>query len=358
MKNRLLDDIQAQGGNLVQVVEHLFGRERKQVEAAADALDPRKPTVFIGVASAEFVCMPAAVALGREGRNTSVMCAADALYSYLPALNQANVVINTRSGETIEIVKLGKALAEQGTPFIAITNEPDSSLAKMAKHVIWANTRKDDLVSINVVSGMMTATLALAAAMVGELGDKQAAFETLAAEMQGVVDRSFQSAGEIHELFDGIRPVYLLYRGPMAGAAYCGRLVLEEVSRSPAIAMEAAEFRLGLNEVVDEDFGAVVFLPGGKEGELNLGLGKDILRSGGRVLLVGGIQADVLDGKTGRKLVFPLPAIEDELRPVLAVVPVQLLAYERAKGKGLEPGEVRYISKVIRSEEGIPNQEN
>ena len=34
--------------------------------------------------------------------------------------------------------------------------------------MVWANTRKDELVSINVVTGMMLATLALSAAVVGE----------------------------------------------------------------------------------------------------------------------------------------------------------------------------------------------
>ncbi|MBE0698960.1 MAG: SIS domain-containing protein [Anaerolineaceae bacterium] len=358
MKNLLLADIEAQGDDLVRVVDHLYGAERGKIEAAARFLDNQRPTVFIGVASAEFVCMPAVVELGRKGRLASVLGAADALYSYLPALREANVVINTRSGETVEVVKLGKALVESKIPFVAVTNEPESTLAKMAKHVIWAKTRKDELVSINVVSGMMTATLVLAAAILGELETRKDEFAAMAAEMRGVVKQSRQRAGEMLDLFAGIRPIYLLYRAQMSGAAFCGRLVLEEVSRSPAIAMEAAEFRQGPNEVVDEEFGAVVFVPEGKQGELNLALGNDILRSGGRVMLVGNISKNALDGAGGRSLVFPIPEVSGALQSVLAVVPLQLLAFERATAKGLEPGQVRYISKVILSEEGIPNQAN
>ena len=61
--------------------------------------------------------------------------------------------------------------------------------------------------------------------------------------------------------------------------------------------------------------------------------------------------------KNGERMrVFPLPGFHDALRPVLEIVPVQALAYRLAEAQGYEPGDVRYISKVILSEEGIPKQ--
>jgi len=355
MQNRLWSDIQAQGANLVHVVEHLYTAEREQIESAADFLRNDRPLALIGVASAAYVCMPAEIYLGRHGRYAGVLSASDGLYSLLPALKNANVVINSRSGETAEIVKLGAALREEGIRFTAVTNEPGSRLAGMAEHVVWVNTRRDDLVSINVVTGMMTATLALAAAVMNELDRLRPDFERLAAEMGGVVARAGAQAGAIRDLLVGIRPVYLLYRGQSKGAAYCGRLVLEEVSRTPGVAMEAAEFRQGPNEVIDERFGAVVFAPEGKQGELNLALARDILRSGGRVLLAGAVEEGALGDAPGSQ-VFPIPPVCDIFRSVLEVAPVQLLAYELAQAQGFSPGEVRYITKVILNEEGIPNQ--
>ena len=351
MENKLWSDIQAQGDNLLHVVQHLYSTERARLEAAASFLHNDRPIALVGVASAEYLCMPAAVYLGQHGRYASTLCASDALYSHMPALRGANVVINSRSGETAEVVKLAQALVEAAIPFVLITNEPESTVARMAAHVVWADTRKDELVSINVVTGMMTATLALAAAVVGELDALRPGFEALAGAMGDTVRRATEQADAIYRLFEGIRPVYLLFRGYGRGAAYCGRLVLEEVSRSPSIAMEAAEFRQGPNEVIDEQFGAVLFVPEGKQGDLNRSLAADIVRSGGRVLLVG-------DGEAAGQglLPFPIAAIPDCLRPVLQVVPVQVLAFERAKSHGYEPGEVRYISKIILTEEGIPNQ--
>jgi glucosamine--fructose-6-phosphate aminotransferase (isomerizing) len=354
MDNKLWIDIQSQSANLQAVVNHLYTVESSQIKAAAAFLNNDRPVVLMGVASAQYLCMPAVNYLNQRGRFASVACASEGLYAMMQALKQANVIINSRSGETAEIVKLGQALKEQGIPFVVITNEPQSTIARLAQHYVWADTRKDELVSINVVTGMMVATLALAAAMLGELEAMRPQFESLAGEMSRVVENASARALEILGLFEGIRPIYLLYRGASSGSAYCGRLVLEEVARQPAIAMGAAEFRQGPNEVIDERFGAVLFVPTGKLGELNLKLAADIQHSGGNVLLVGQVPGWVTGQPT--ELVFPIPDVPDFLSPVLEVVPVQILAYELAKAQGYEPGQVRYISKIILSEEGIPNQ--
>jgi glutamine---fructose-6-phosphate transaminase (isomerizing) len=352
MENRLWADMMAQGENLGNVVANLYGPERERLERAAEFLAGDGPVVLTGVASAEYLCMPAAAYLGQRGRTAFTLCAADALYTCLPALGAARVVLNTRSGETAEVVRLARALKDAGIPFLALTNEPESTAARLAEHVLWANTRKDDLVSINVVTGMMTATLALAAAVCGELDDLRAEFERLSGMLADCVQRAAGQADAFERLLGGLRPVYQLYRGASKGAANCARLVLEEVARTPGVAMEAAEFRQGPNEVIDERFGAVVYVPASKLGELNRALAADILQCGGRVLLVG-----EANGMAHPNLaVFPLPEVAEALRPVLEVVPAQLLAYARAQAQGYEPGTTRYITKVILTETGISNQ--
>jgi glucosamine--fructose-6-phosphate aminotransferase (isomerizing) len=352
MHNHLWADIQAQGENLANVITHLYGAERERLEAAAQFLQGDAPVVLAGVASAEYVSMPAAVFLARRGRPAQTLCAADAFYTHLPMLRSARVVINTRSGETAEVVRLVQALKAEGIPFLALTNEPESTAARLADHILWANTRKDDLVSINVVTGMMTTTLLLAAAC-GEEEALRGAFEALPAQLAGCVEQSARRGEEFLRLLGDKRPIYQLYRGASKGAANCARLVLEEVARTPGVAMEAAEFRQGPNEVIDEDFGAIVYIPAGKPGELNRALVMDILGSGGTALAVG--ETAGLP-EHARLACFPLGGVCDELRPVLEVVPAQVLAYHLAQAQGYTPGTTRYITKIILTEEGIPNQ--
>jgi glucosamine--fructose-6-phosphate aminotransferase (isomerizing) len=306
--------------------------------------------VFIGVASAAYLCMPAATYLGSKGRVASVMYASDALYYTRDALREADLVISSRSGETAEIVALARALDEARTPYLALTNEPESTLAQGASHVVWTDTRKDDLVSINVVTGMMAGALALAAAALGLADALRPDLEMAAAQMPGVVERAGEEAPEIAALLGAARPVHLLWRGASQGAALCGRLVLEEVARTPAVPLDAAEFRQGPNEVVDDRFAAAIFAPSGRPGALNRALAGEITGHGGRVLLVGETDAPDPAAEPERVRAFPIRGLPDVVRPILEVVPIQALAYHLAQSTGHEPGEVRYISKVITSE--------
>jgi glucosamine--fructose-6-phosphate aminotransferase (isomerizing) len=153
-------------------------------------------------------------------------------------------------------------------------------------------------------------------------------------------------AEEMAAFLAEITPIHLLARGASQGAAMCGRLVLEEVARQPAVALEAAEFRQGPNEVIDENFGAVLYTGHGETVALTRSLAKEIHSYRGKVIAVGAEEAvRDLPG-----LLVPLPAVAEVFAPVLEVVPVQGLAFKLAEKKGIEPGTVRYISKIIKEE--------
>jgi glucosamine 6-phosphate synthetase-like amidotransferase/phosphosugar isomerase protein len=49
---------------------------------------------------------------------------------------------------------------------------------------------------------------------------------------------------------------------------------------------------------------------------------------------------------------FVLPGSHPALAPILEIIPVQVIAYKLAEMRGITPGSVRYISKIIREEGG------
>jgi fructoselysine-6-P-deglycase FrlB-like protein len=108
-------------------------------------------------------------------------------------------------------------------------------------------------------------------------------------------------------------------------------------------------------EVVDGRFGAILFAAGGEPAALDLHLAQAIHACGGRVLVVGSAEIGERLMGTG------IPSIQvasfpSYLCPIVGLVPVQLLAYKLAERQGYTPGTVRYITKVITSEAGIPNR--
>lgn len=349
MNTILWSEINSQGQNLRQVISHLLGPERDKLDAAANILRNGKPILFTGMGSAEYLCAAAEHYLCSRGIPAVTVSASEADYHLFPMIKHFNVVINSRSGETIEIVKLSEKLKSHHIPFIALTNEPTSTLAQNSTHVICSNSIADTLVSINIVTGMKTATLMLAAQVTNELDDLRKDLYKLPEVMDQAILRAMDQAEKMADMFHHVRPIYLLYRGPSKSAALCGRLVLEEVARWPAVAMHAGEFRQGPIEVVDEDFGALVFSSDGAPGRLNLSLAKEVQSYEGKIMLVGD---DPNQGNSLRVFdVFPLQPSAKGFSPVIEVVPVQVLAYKLAERQGYTPGQVRYISKIITTEE-------
>jgi glutamine---fructose-6-phosphate transaminase (isomerizing) len=343
-------DILAQSANLRHVLDHLSGSEAARLRAAAAFLGDDRPIIFVGMGSATYVNMPAEFYLGRYGRLAGVLNASDALYSLLPALQQANVVLSSRSGETVEVIKLAQALSAEAIPFLAVTNEPASTLAGLTPHRLWFDARKDDLVSINMVTGMMATLLLVAAAAIGREGELWAEMAPLPDLMEETVTRAWEAGDAFADLLDGIRPLYVLYRDASKGMGQCARLVLEEVARRPAVAMEAAEFRQGAIEVLDPLFGAILSLGGGRFAPLNRALAAEILTHGGRVLTLGEAWESA---PSPHHLHFPLPPLPGYLRPILEIVPVQVLAYKLAERQGLRPGNTRHLPKVITTEVAV-----
>jgi glucosamine--fructose-6-phosphate aminotransferase (isomerizing) len=351
MNNLLINDIFAQSENLAGLIDHLYGPEYARLKAACKFLKGQRPIVFVGMTSAAYLCHPAEHFLCSHGRLATVMQASDALHSQLPALRQANVVINSRSGETAEIIKLAETFRKEEVPFLAITNEPESPLAQLADHILWTHSHKDDLVSINIITAMMTATLILAAESLGLSDAIKPSLTRLPQLMKAAVDSAWKQADELLALFRDISPIYLLHRGASKGAANCARLVLEEVARRPAIAMESGEFRQGPIEVVESGFGAMVYILPGAAGELNCRLAADITVNAGSVYMIGSNDRCGMDPLNG----FPIAPEAGIFNAVLEVVPSQILAFKLAQAQGWVPGDVRYISKVITSEMGIPS---
>lgn len=344
--NALWSDILAQGNNIQTILQHLTGAEKCRLEAAANFIKPEKPTFIIGIASAAYLCWPSQVLLSQGGYPSRIMNAADALYYEKEALKNANVVINSRSGETAEIVKLAEWLNSESIPFLAVTNEPESTLAHLADQILWANTRKDDLVSINVVTGMMLTMLVWAIAVRRELDQIQYKLESLPEAVTLTVQRTVEMADQLAEFLSGYSPIYLLARGGSQGASLCGRLVLEEVARQSSISLEAAEFRQGPNEVIGKQFCAVLFMGGGETVRLTRALGREIHKLGGHVISVGSKEAvRDLPG-----MIFPLPDVFEPFSPLCEVIPIQGLAYKLAEKRGITPGHVQYISKIIKDE--------
>ena len=343
------NDILSEAPNLATVIETHAGDTSAILARAARMLGQAEHIVFCGVGTGLNSCIPAVYYLLARGKAAHYLDATEAIYDVVPGLRGAAIVLNTRSGETAELIKLAALAKAAGLPTIAVTNEPSSTVGQLADLTVPTHSRWDDLIVLSAYGGMLATELLLASHIVGETPAMLADLRPVPAQVEATLNAAVAIREELVELVGTARPIYLLGRGASLAAAISGELVLEEMSKRPAIGMAGGAFRQGPFEVVDENFRAIVFEGSGPTVGLNRSLATTLLDSGARIIWIG---ATPIEGA----LCLPLPTLPAHALALLEIVPCHVLAYDLALSAGIEPGSVRFIKRVITSEEGLPNR--
>lgn len=329
----ILENILGQPDTLERVLEHHAGPGRAAFREAADSLCAAPRVVVAG--------MGASLAAARALRfPATVEDAGEILHHRRDLLRGAAVVLVSRSGETVEAVKLLPALREAGAAVIGVTCETGSPVARAARVPLLVRSLPDEIVAIQSYSGTLATLLLLEAAAEGNLDarlrDLDAAARALRRDLPGLLDLSeswtpfLQDAASIH----------LLARGPSRASAAEGALLFSEIAKVPAAAATAGDFRHGPVESAGPHLHALVFAGTAATRNLNLALARDLDAYGARVRVVG----------PGHP--WPAPAVPESVLPLAEIAPVQLAAVRLARRRSIPLGVLRHVGPVVLSEAG------
>ncbi len=251
----------------------------------------------------------------------------------------------SQSGRSAEIVRLLELCRDHPpAALLAVTNETDSPLADAADFLLPLNAGAEYTVSTRTYLNTL-AVMGLAATQLLDepLQASLDAFYAAADAADGYLQRLEEHRQSLVSLAETLQTLLLVGRGSSLAAVFNGALVLKEAAKFPAEGMSAAQFRHGPFELVDSSLCVAVF--GGDEPArgLNLNLAKDILRHGGQAVWID----------THPEPDFPawlIPQTSPLTRPVLEILPVQVLSIALAKLRGFVPGHFRHLGKVVLQE--------
>jgi glucosamine--fructose-6-phosphate aminotransferase (isomerizing) len=349
----LVENILGQGISLPAAAGHHFGAGMQSLRRAAELVRAARQVVIAGMGASQFASIALGCSLLQHGAPASVIEASELLYYAFPALGDTTCVIAvSRSGESVEIVKLLPILRAQGASIIAVTNDPASSLARSADAVLLLNCPPDQMVAIQSFTATALVLGLLGAACFDELDGARAglsaAFEQLPAWIQSTLDDSKTWAG----FLDPATPLYFLGRGPSLASVREAVLLMHEAAKMPAVGMSSAEFRHGPVEALGPHFHAVVFGSPRPTVALDLALARDLVRLGAQVRWIGPLANDARDLELCPwNAQFPAAFAN-----VFEIIPVQIAAYRMAELRGLPIGEFRFAPQVTTTETGFLNQ--
>jgi len=325
----LLANIRNQPASLRRVAEFHLGEGWKDLQAAAAAIRDAGKVVFAGMGSSLFASIPAAYYLEAHGIQADVVEASEVFHFGLARARGAAVVLVSRSGETVEISKLLPAA-------IGLTNMRDSKLARESRYPIFLNSDSDRMVAVQTYTGMLATLLLLAGAVLEEPVTRwREALDDASQALSDAIEEAIAASAEWNDFLADAEVIYLLGRGPSLASVREGALLFNEASRTPSVAMSAAQFRHGPVEVVDDRFRGIVFASQEATRDVDLALARDLASMGGKVR------------------VCQSRGVPSPFEPLIEIVPVQIAAWKLAEHKGIDPGDFRYATLVTVAESGF-----
>jgi glutamine---fructose-6-phosphate transaminase (isomerizing) len=259
----------------------------------------------------------------------------------------------SQSGETADTLAAANLAKDRGSRLMALTNVVGSTLSRDADDVLY--TRAGPEISVASTKAYLTMLLGeylMALALGQRLGRIDDATSTELVEAMRHLPVKIEEALAydesiklLAERFIGHEDVYFIGRGLDNAVAMEGSLKMKEISYIHSEAMPAGELKHGTLALVTEGTPVVVVLTQGDTYDKTVSAIQEVKARGALVIAVA-FEDDDQVGKHADE-VLRIPRVPDLLSPVVAIVPLQLLAYYVALARGHEIDQPRNLAKSV-----------
>jgi glutamine---fructose-6-phosphate transaminase (isomerizing) len=260
----------------------------------------------------------------------------------------------SQSGETADTLAALRYCAREGQYVTSLLNSPESTIARESQVVFPTLCGPEiGVASTKAFTAQLTAlaSLAVAAAVArGTLADGQEAELVRAlVELPSAISTALGTEGEIERISKGLskaKDVLYLGRGQMFPIAMEGALKLKEISYIHAEGYAAGELKHGPIALVDELMPVIVVAPSDELMEKTLSNMQEVAARGGKIILITDEEGARTVGH-GVAETIVLPKVSSFVAPILATIPVQLLAYHTATFMGTDVDQPRNLAKSV-----------
>jgi glucosamine--fructose-6-phosphate aminotransferase (isomerizing) len=278
----------------------------------------------------------------RAGRPAVPVLAPQFVAQYGSAIGPGDVgIFVSQSGETKDVLNALEAARARGMGRLALVNVLGSTLRHESERYLPLTCGYEISVpATKTFTNQAVAFLFLALRMGGHSTAELQRLPDLIEETLEAVD---PQVALLEPLLLHRDDLYCLGYGLTYGIALEGALKMKEITYAHCEGMLSTEFKHGPLSAVSDDY-AVLFVVGPDDVPLLVsGINETVCR-GGRAIAIG--QDDAQLRANTHDLVV-LPPAGRLLNPLLAVLPLQLLAYRLSVARGYDPDFPRNLSKTL-----------
>ena len=272
-----------------------------------------------------------------------------------PVIDERDLVIGiTQSGETADTLAAMRLARERGAKVLAVTNIQGSQATRDSDGVLYTRAGLEIGVAATKTFVAQVAAMYMFALKLAQLRG------TLEADVHGSLSKELRAmpqkmAALLEDVDEQVRTIaehwkdagFFLYLGRHVGLPICleGALKLKEVSYLPTDAYAAGEMKHGPIALLDDRTPVVCVATDSPVLEKVLSNIAEVRARGAHVIAV----ATEGSGQVAEyaEEVVEVPRTDWLLQPLLAVIPLQLVAYYIARARGLNVDQPRNLAKTV-----------
>ncbi len=272
-----------------------------------------------------------------------------------PVVGPRDLVIGiTQSGETADTLAAMRLASDRGAKVLAVTNVVGSQATRDADGVLFTRAGLEIGVAATKTFVCQVAVMYLLALRLAELRGtmKQetrrrilAQFRSVPSLIQEVVATAEADVEPIADKF--AQSKFFLYIGRLVGMAVAqeGALKLKEISYISTDAYAAGEMKHGPIALLDESTPVVAVATDSPVLDKVISNMQEVRARGALIIAVASRSNEEIREHSDYRL--RVPDVDWMLQPLLAVIPLQVLAYAIARKRGLNVDQPRNLAKTV-----------
>jgi glucosamine--fructose-6-phosphate aminotransferase (isomerizing) len=329
--------------------------------AASGALAAMRRITILGCGSSVHAGLLAKYAIERWAR-VPVEVSIASEYRYADPLVGPDTlcIAVTQSGETTDTLAATRLARERGAPVLAVTNIVGSAITRVADGVLYLQAGPEISVTATKTFVTTTTLLYLTGLWLGqhlgtlhpqELQEMLAALRAVPGQMERLLEELTPGEGHpdptaaIAEGLARVQSCMFIGRGPSYPLAMEGALKLKEISYVHAEAYAAGELKHGPIALLDPQVPLLAVATAGKTYEKVISNVQEVRARDARVIAVA-TEGDTNIQRHAEEVLY-VPEAPEPFAPLLAIIPLQLLAYHVAVLRGCDIDQPRNLAKSV-----------
>ncbi|HEX3324964.1 MAG TPA: glutamine--fructose-6-phosphate transaminase (isomerizing) [Solirubrobacterales bacterium] len=272
-----------------------------------------------------------------------------------PVIGDGDLVIGiTQSGETADTLAAMRLARENGAKVLAVTNVMGSQATRDADTVLYTRAGPEVSVAATKTFVAQVAAMYLLGLRLAELrgtlspqrlAELVAELKALPSKIEATIATAEARAREVSSAY--YEHEFFLYLGRHIGLPVCleGALKLKEISYIPTDAYAAGEMKHGPIALLDESTPVVCVATESPVLDKVLSNVEEVRARGAATIAIA-TEGDERVGDVADQTI-EVARSDWILQPILAILPLQLLAYDIARARGLNVDQPRNLAKTV-----------